>query len=342
MKILQCLKMGILCLLVAQLADAAILESAVRTPDIEKKREYIATISRLHGDLVYKKIGDLELTLDLMLPTATTDKDGQKFFPNGTPLVIWIHGGGWCSGSRYFSGNDVRFFSNHGIATTGISYRLVKDGNGCTVETCVIDCFDAVRYFVKNAEKYGLDSTRIFVYGGSAGAHLALMLAWADAGAFKGDPTLADAKVKVSGAVAIAPVATLADLDARDPIDYLNENGRFEKLFGGTLSEKMTLAKKVSPLYWLKKDSPRALAIHGTLDNRVSIKGSIMLEKRAQELGADFTLLRAPNADHSQRGARAPLWRVQGLIVLDNMLDIVQGSYGETDWEKQIWRSATF
>ncbi|MDR0352332.1 MAG: alpha/beta hydrolase [Opitutaceae bacterium] len=342
MKITTILPLTACLLSLISFARASVVESAARTPELEQKREYIATVSKLHGDLVYKKVGDLELTLDLMLPLSTTAKNGREFFPDGTPVVIWLHGGGWRNGSRYFSGNDIRFFANHGIASACVSYRLVQDGNGCTVETCVIDCFDAVRWLVKNAGNYGLAPGKVFVYGGSAGAHLALMLAWADADAFKGDPALADARVAVAGAVAIAPVATLADLDARDSIDYLNEKGRFEKLMGGSLPEKMDLAKKASPLYWLKKDSPRTLVIHGTRDQRVSLKGSLMLEERARELGADFTLLRAPNADHSQRGARAPLWRVQGLIVLDNMLDIVQSSYGETDWVRQIWRSATF
>lgn len=319
-------------------AWGAVLPAAVRTPEIEQKRQYIATVSRLEGDLVYKKVGDLDLTLDLMLPLKTTDAKGQALFPDGTPLVIHLHGGGWRSGNRYLSGRDVKFFSDHGIAVASPSYRVVRDGNGCTVETCVIDCFDAVRYLVKHAKEYGLDPSRLFVYGGSAGGHLALMLLWADPAAFPGDPALADAKVKFSGGVAIAPVGTLADPQAWAPIDYINEPRRFEKLMGGTLEEKRELAEKLSPLSWLKKNSARALLIHGEEDTRVNIKGSILVEEKAKAIGADVTLLRQPGADHSGRGDRAALWRVSGLIKLDNLLDMVNSTVGDTHWSEQPWR----
>jgi len=50
-----------------------------------------------------------------------------------------------------------------------------------------MDCKDAERFLIKNAEKYGLDTKRVGVWGGSAGGHLSLMTALGPAKNCPGD-----------------------------------------------------------------------------------------------------------------------------------------------------------
>ncbi len=316
--------------------SAATLPSAARTPDIQRSMDALAKLSDLRENLVYKKAGDIDLTLDLVLPTTTKDKDGKDLFPDGAPVVLYFHGGGWIQGNRYTSFNALKYFSENGIALALVSYRFADGKN--TVETCVTDCFDAARYLAKNAREYGLDPTRMLAYGTSAGGHLTLMAVLADPSAFPGDPSLADAQFRFVGGVAICPVSTLVDKEAWGERDYLSADKRFETLFGGSFEQTQAMAKKVSPLYWLKKDSPRLLIMHGDADKTVSIKGSLMMEAKAKELGADLTLLRVPNAGHNFKSERNPLWRVQRLVFLDNLLDMAQTSCGPSRWIQLGWR----
>ncbi|MDR2674413.1 MAG: alpha/beta hydrolase [Opitutaceae bacterium] len=273
----------LLALFVLPGAGAAILEQAKRSPKQEKEMQQKAAVSDLKADIVYKKIGDLELTLDLLLPRKKTDKSGRVLFPNGTPVVFYFHGGGWRGGSRYISPNDARFFSDNGLALACVSYRFAKN-NGLTIADCVTDCFDAARFIVKNAARYGLDSSVLLAYGHSAGGHLTLMMLMADPGEFIGDPALARENVSFAGGVASAPPSNFVDPEALENSGWTNSDENFIGAFGGSREEKRALAQKVSPYYWLKKDSPRTLIIHGDADPTVGITQSLWMEKKAREL----------------------------------------------------------
>jgi acetyl esterase/lipase len=307
--------------------DAAVLESAKRSPEQEKGMRQKAAVSDLKADLVYKKIGDLELTFDLMLPLKKTDQSGRTLFPNGTPVVFYFHGGGWRNGSRYVSPGDARFFSDHGLALACVSYRFAK-GDGVTIADCVTDCFDAARHIAKNAAHYGLDPAFMLAYGHSAGGHLTLMMLLSDPDCFTGDPGLAREKVRFVGGVASAPPSTMVDPEAWDNSGWLKSDNNFTNAFGGSREEKHDLAKSVSPYYWLKKDSPRTLIIHGDADKVVGITQSIWMEKKARELGADLVLWRIPNAGHNYKGRHCPLLEGRAQIVWSNLLDMALEAAG--------------
>ncbi len=310
--------------------QAAVVPSAQRGPALQKLHESYAKSADLHSDIVYKKIGEWDVTLDLMLPRRTKNKYGEPLFKDGAPVVFYLHGGGWINGNRYTSAQAVEFFSERGIASVGVSYRFSKDGD--TLETCVTDCFDAVRFIAKNAEKYNLDPNRFLAYGASAGGHLTLMMLTAEAKDFPGDPTLADAAFKFIGGVAMCPPTTLVDAEAWNGEDYINV-GRLEKLLNCSGEPMWALAKKLSPLHLLKKDSPRILIVHGEDDKTVSIEGSILMVKKAEQIGADVQLVRAPGAGHNFKGKHPPLWRVQRLIFLENLWEMARSSYGQNTWE---------
>lgn len=310
----------VLCAIVAP----AILFSAARTAAQEEGMRQKALISDLKADLVYKKAGDQEITLDLMLPKTTMDKEGNVLFPNGTPVVFYFHGGGWRNGTRYVSPSDAKFFSENGMALVCVTYRLAK-GNGVTVVDCITDCFDSARYIMKVAPKYNLDVSAMFSYGHSAGGHLTLMMLMADSNQFPGDPELANYKVRFAGGVASAPPTTLVDLAAWNNRGWNKSDANFKGAFGGSREEKYELAKKASPYYWLGKESSRTLIIHGDEDPVVDITQSIWMETKARELGADLTLWRIPGASHSYAGSRCPLLSgMRTQIMLGNLLKMAR------------------
>jgi len=92
----------------------------------------------------------------------------------GSPLVIFVHGGGWKRGDKSMSvGDKSSHYLQQGYAFASVNYRLVPS---CTVEEQAQDVAHAVAYLVRNAEKLGFDGKRVALIGHSAGAHLVALV----------------------------------------------------------------------------------------------------------------------------------------------------------------------
>ena len=90
------------------------------------------------------------------------------------PAILIIHGGGWSAGSK----NDLVYralmidYAMKGYVVCNMNYRLVQEA---PLPACIEDVRCAIRWMKANAQKLGIDPTRIGTYGHSAGGHLSLM-----------------------------------------------------------------------------------------------------------------------------------------------------------------------
>jgi len=91
--------------------------------------------------------------------------------PNGAVLV-YIHGGYWRSGSKEDNCNFVPTFTTRGATVVLVEYDLCPQ---VTVTDIVRQTRAAIAWVYKNITRYAGDSSRIFVAGHSAGAHLTSM-----------------------------------------------------------------------------------------------------------------------------------------------------------------------
>jgi len=91
----------------------------------------------------------------------------------GLPLVVYIHGGGWVSGSS----SDVEWYakliSSRGYAVANLDYSLAPD---YTYPVSTIQLVTVINYLYAHAEEYGYDKGKIFIAGNSSGAYLASQL----------------------------------------------------------------------------------------------------------------------------------------------------------------------
>jgi acetyl esterase/lipase len=102
--------------------------------------------------------------LDLFLPAA----EGRF------PVLMWIHGGGWCMGDRWLYASVGRRFAEAGIGFAAISYRLSPQVRH---PAHVQDCARAFAWLRAHVAEHGGDPERLFVSGQSAGGHLSALLA---------------------------------------------------------------------------------------------------------------------------------------------------------------------
>lgn len=112
-------------------------------------------------DLVYVDAPERNLTVDVYRPEA------QKVLP----AVIVIHGGGWArrSGDMASVCEDL---ARAGFTAFNVTYRLAPKNR---YPTAVDDIKEAVRWVKANAQKYSIDISRVYLWGYSAGGHLALL-----------------------------------------------------------------------------------------------------------------------------------------------------------------------
>ncbi len=95
-----------------------------------------------------------------------------------TPLVLYIHGGGFRGGSKESLRPDVlRGLLDAGISVAAVNYRLISHKR---LPAAHHDCRRALQFLRSKASEWNLDKTRVGAFGGSAGAQLCMWLAFHD------------------------------------------------------------------------------------------------------------------------------------------------------------------
>ena len=105
-----------------------------------------------------------------------------------TPLVIYIHGGGFRGGDKSaVKQTQVELFRDNGVAFASMNYRLSDVGPYPIMMHDAARCLQTIRH---KADQWNIDPNRIACFGGSAGAGISLWLAFHDdlADAHSDDP----------------------------------------------------------------------------------------------------------------------------------------------------------
>jgi len=92
----------------------------------------------------------------------------------GSPLVVFVHGGGWKRGDKSGStGQKATHFLDQGYGFASLNYRLVPTN---TVEEGAQDVASALAFLIQQADTLGFDKTKVVLMGHSAGAHLSALV----------------------------------------------------------------------------------------------------------------------------------------------------------------------
>jgi acetyl esterase/lipase len=174
-----------------------------------------------------------------------------------TPLVLYIHGGGWQGGDKSSGNGAVQAYLDAGISVASINYRYVKNGVEDKVEPPVKapleDAARALQTIRSKAKEWNLDKKRVGATGGSAGACSSLWLAFHDdmADPKSSDPISHESTRLYCAAVNGAQV-TLDPL----PLKEWLPNYTYGAHAFGLKDFKELSAKRESVLKWIKEYSP--------------------------------------------------------------------------------------
>ncbi len=236
-------------------------------------------------DVEYAKVEGDPLQLDLYLP------EGRAL-----GLVVYVHGGGWSSGSK--SDCPLRPLRNLGYAVASVDYRL---SGRAPFPANVHDIKAAIRFLRAEAQHLGLPDGPFAIAGSSAGGHLAALV-----GVSNGNPELEgtvgthpEASSNVDAVISFFGASNLNTI-----LDQSTEFGRgfrvpaLRLLLGGLPEEMPDLAKLASPVTHLDRNDPPVLLLHGDADPQMPPQQSEELARACTEAGIPVELHVLPGSRH--------------------------------------------
>ena len=231
--------------------------------------------------------------LDLYLPADRAPRVRS-------PAVVMIHGGGWVGGDKAAARefNVGTTLARAGYVCASVNYRLEE---GPRWPTNLLDCKNGVRFLRANAERLGVDPKHIGVMGGSAGGHLALMVAYTSGvdGLEPKSPYpdhTSDVRCVVD-LYGITNVLTRRKSDADG--NAVGEPNNRTALFKATADEDPALWKLASPVTHVSPKSPPTLILHGTADATVNREQAIELAEVLQQHGVEHHLMLIEGVGHT-------------------------------------------
>ncbi len=175
-----------------------------------------------------------------------------------TPLVLYIHGGGWRGGDKNgLSGTVIQQYLDNGISVAAINYRYVQNAVELKIEPPVKapleDAARALQYIRSKAGEWNIDKKRIGATGGSAGACSSLWLAFHDDLA---DPKSEDKIARESTRLYCAAVnGAQVTLDPKPLREWMPNYGYGAHAFGLANFQEL-YDKRENVLKWIKEYSP--------------------------------------------------------------------------------------
>jgi acetyl esterase/lipase len=290
------------------------------------------------ADVAYAMLpGFRPLTLDVYLAPKSRAAAGNS------PLVLYIHGGGWANGHSRQSGafddwpGVLASLAARGYVVASLNYRLSAEA---AFPAAIQDVKSAIRFLRAHATEYGIDPSKAIVWGGSAGGHLAALAATTcgvtelepatpapappPAQASPESAAIARQSDCVQGAVTWYGIFDLATMAGPAPGVSPPAIAKFLGCNGVCPPEKL---QNASPEHFIKADMPPFLLIHSAADKTVDSKQSTHFRDAVAAAGGRVSLTMIPDVDHSFIGQTPEATREASLLALQRTFEFIDATF---------------
>ncbi len=212
------------------------------------------------------------------------------FLPAGrskeaTPLLIYIHGGGWVEGSKaeFLQFKQALQKELPEYAMASINYRLFNFSTGANkFPSQENDVIEAIKFIISQTDEWNI-SNQIILAGASAGGHLALLHSYKHQNIGN-----------IKGVIALFPPTDLSSYYAYNLTTTLGLNA----LLGGNPSDQATAYQNSSPSFFIRSSVVPTIIFHGTTDLVVPIWQSDLFTNKLKEASAKYEYYKIENQGH--------------------------------------------
>ena len=239
--------------------------------------------------------GDYSVKPDIVYLTANNYQNKLDVYQASGeqphPTLIYIHGGGWVEGRKEEDVLEAIPFLEKGWSVVNVEYRLA----GVSLAPAAVeDCRCALRWVIEHAKDYKFDANRIVLMGHSAGGHLSLITGMLPLSAGLDRECAGDKELRVAAIIDWFGITDVNDLlEGPNMQDYA-------VMWLGSLTDREQVAKRVSPLTYVRPALPPTIMIHGDADDTVPYTHSVRLHAALDKAGVPNQLLTIPGGKHGE------------------------------------------
>jgi len=237
-------------------------------------------------NIEFRRVAGKVLRLDVYRPVGGAD---------GLPVMLYLHGGAWTVGDKREQGLPmIHFLAESGWFVVSANYRLSP---GATFPDHLIDAKAAVAWIRDHSTEYGADPSFLAVSGGSAGGHIAALLALTPNEA-KYQPGFEGVDTAVQAAVPIYGVYDLTDrlgVQSQGFVPLLME----PIVMKGFLTEEPERYREASPIDLVGNQAPPFLVIQGERDTLAPVEEArAFVDALRRQSAQPVIYMELPGAQH--------------------------------------------
>jgi len=245
--------------------------------------QHIANEYRMIPNVTYLTMGGIDLKLDVYQ---------KRNVDTPQPTLVYMHGGFWVAGNKETAILSLLPWMEMGWNIINVEYRL---GAVAHAPAALEDCLCALRFVAATQQltAYNIDPQKIVVMGESAGGHLALSLGMV--------PDSAGLDLECTNGQPLPKVAAVINwfgiYDVPDVIDGPNRQPAAQRWFG-SMPDRIDIAKRVSPITYVRAGLPPIVTIHGDADRTVPYAQAVKLNADLERLRVPHELITVPGGGH--------------------------------------------
>ena len=283
------------------------------SPSAKWATEFAAQYT-VNANLTYRTASNQQLKMDVYYRRNVTGPQ---------PTLVYMHGGFWVAGAKETAITALMPWLEMGWNVVNVEYRLGVATDVTTLAPAAVDdCFCALRFVAALPANYNIDKSRIVVTGESAGGHLSLAMGMIPESAGLGRECAGAAALPAAGGgrgagapaaaaapatpPALPPVPKIAAVinwfgitDVPDVIDGPNRQTAAARWFGDMpLPAALEIAKKVSPMTYVRTGLPPIITIHGDADRTVPYPEAVRLHEALAKINVPNQLVTVPGGGH--------------------------------------------
>ena len=248
----------------------------IRLPEVERLQ-----------DVCYATIRNVDLRLDVYR---------HRSHPAQSPTLVQIHGGAWVIGTKDHQALPLmNHMAARGWTCISVGYRLSP---AATFPEHLMDVKLALRWIRENGQRYGANPNFIVVTGGSAGGHLAALVALT-ANEPEFQTGFEEVDTSVRGCVSFYGV-----------YDFTNRHGQLRHqglprvlerwVMKSSLEEIPDEYRKASPVDWVHSEAPPFFVIHGERDTLAPAEDArLFVNAFREKASAPIVYAEIPGAQHA-------------------------------------------